>query len=72
MKKKIFGYIMREINRLTKDEDLRQELWLYFLEGNCPFSFPQHLSHIQDKQLIDNTILTYVDMESLNGIEEKF
>ena len=38
MKKEILGYIAREINRLTNDEDFRQELWLYFLEGNEDWS----------------------------------
>jgi len=28
---------MAEINRLTSDEDLRQELWLSFLEGDGSF-----------------------------------
>ena len=47
---KIFGYIMREINRLTKDEDLRQELWLHFLEGNHPSTFQEHLAKIQSEE----------------------
>lgn len=64
--KKIFGYIMKEINRLTNDEDLRQELWIFFLEGNSPFYFKEHLIIMQEKE--DN-ILNY--MESMNGLKEK-
>lgn len=37
MAKKIYGYITRIIQNLTKDEDIRQELWLFVLEGNSPF-----------------------------------
>lgn len=56
---------MREINRLTKDEDLRQELWLHFLEGNSPFLLQEYLNSLKNKQKYENTILTYIDMESL-------
>lgn len=65
MKKKIFGYVMKEINRLTNDEDLRQELWLYFLEGNSPFSFEKHLESIESKIKKENNLITYVNLESL-------
>ena len=65
MKKRIFGYVMKEINRLTKDDDLRQELWLYFLEGNSPFTFQEYLSQILEQQEIEKGILMYVDTESL-------
>jgi hypothetical protein len=51
MKKKIFGYVTWEINRLTKDEDMRQELWVFFLEGNSPFNFQQHLDKLQEQEL---------------------
>ena len=71
MKKKIFGYVMQEINRLTKDEDMRQELWVYFLEGNSPFSFQDYLSYLQSRQ-IDNQIVCCANMESIYGFEEKF
>jgi hypothetical protein len=70
MKKKIFGYIMREINRLTKDEDLRQDLWLYVLEGNDPFSLHIQLAKIQSKKNKESNILIY--MEQLHGLKEKF
>jgi hypothetical protein len=46
MKQKIFGYIAMEINRLTDDEDLRQDLWLFFLEGNSPFLFKEYIDSI--------------------------
>jgi hypothetical protein len=70
MKKKIFGYIVREIHRLTNDPDLRQELWLFFLEGNLPSSFNDHLSKLKNKQLKEAEMLTYIDMESYYGIKE--
>ena len=57
---------MREINRLTKDEDLRQELWLHFLEGNSLFSFEDHLKTVKLKK----ELITYVDMESIYGIKK--
>ena len=38
MIKKIYIFLERKINSLTEDEDLRQELWLYILEGNSPFT----------------------------------
>ena len=33
---KILIIIESIIKGLTKDEDMRQELWLYYLEGNDP------------------------------------
>ena len=41
--------VAERINRLTSDEDLRQELWVYYLEGNSPDTFAQHLEHLQKK-----------------------
>lgn len=51
MLQKIHGYIAREIQHLTKDEDLRQELWIHILEGNSLFSLETHLKKLikQDK-----------------------
>ncbi len=72
MKKKIFGYIAREIHRLTSDPDLRQELWLFFLEGNSPFSLREHLDYLKNKQKKEAEILMYIDMESCYGFEKKF
>lgn len=46
MVKKIYGYLARTINALTKDEDLRQELWLYLLEGNSAFTIIDHYHKI--------------------------
>ena len=51
MKQKIFGYIAREINRLTNDEDIRQDLWVFFLEGNSPFSFQEYLDKIKQDDM---------------------
>ena len=72
MKKRIFGYVMKEINRLTKDDDLRQELWLYFLEGNSPFSFQEYLDFLTDKQDKLDSLIIYTDkMESIYGFKKK-
>ena len=72
MKKKIFGYITREINRLTNDDDLRQELWVYFLEGNSPFSFKEYLEILQEKQDKLDSVIMYTNMESIYGFKKKF
>jgi hypothetical protein len=50
MVKKIFGYMQRTINSLTKDEDVRQELWLYLLEGNSVFTLIEYFRKITFKQ----------------------
>lgn len=71
MKARILGYVAQEINRLTSDEDLRQELWVYFLEGNSPFLLECKLISIKDRKRIDNNILQFVSMETLNGLKEK-
>ena len=70
MKARILGFVAQKINRLTSDEDLQQELWIYFLEGNSPFSFEEKLISIRDKRENDN-IIVYVSMEMLNGLKEK-
>ena len=49
MVKKIYGYIQRTINNLTEDEDVRQELWLYILEGNSVFTLTEHFHEISLK-----------------------
>ncbi len=72
MEKKIFGYVAREIRRLTNDPDLRQDLWIFFLEGNLPSSFQEHLTDLIDEQDKDAEILIYMNMESCYGIKEKF
>ena len=46
MVQKIAGYMQRTINTLTKDEDLRQELWLYLLEGNSVFTLVDYFHKI--------------------------
>jgi len=48
MVKKIYGYMQRTINSLTEDEDIRQELWLYILEGNSAFTLIEYFHKIQD------------------------
>ncbi len=71
MKARILGYVAQEINRLTSDEDMRQELWLYFLEGNSPFSLEDKLVSIRNEDKKRTNIMAYVSMETLNGIKEK-
>lgn len=41
------------INCLTNDEDLQQELWLYYLEGNTVESFSAHLQELKVEFLDD-------------------
>jgi hypothetical protein len=61
MKQKIFGYIAIQINRLTDDEDLRQDLWILFLEGRATFSFKDYLNREYDECL-----------ELEDGVKERF
>lgn len=63
MAKKIYGYMARTINELTKDEDVRQELWLYLLEGNSVFTIKDQYQRISFKQN------TYLERE--NGTKKK-
>lgn len=71
MKARILGYMTQEINRLTSDEDIRQELWLYFLEGNSPFLLKNRLAFIENKNKTNDSVIVYINMETLNGFEEK-
>lgn len=71
MKAKILGYVKQEIERLTSDEDLRQELWIYFLEGNSPFLLKRRLNSIKNKIKGNDSVVLYVSMETLNGLKEK-
>ena len=48
-KMKTSTLIAERINRLTSDDDLRQELWVYYLEGNSPDTFVQHLKYLKSK-----------------------
>lgn len=63
MAKKIYGYLARTINELTNDEDVRQELWLYLLEGNSVFTIKDHFQQISFKYNI------YTEQE--DGIKKK-
>ena len=72
MRLRILGYVAQLINKLTSDEDIRQELWVYFLEGNSPFLLEKKLSFIKEKENKADKIIMYVDMETLNGFKEKF
>jgi hypothetical protein len=55
---------------LTNDPDLRQDLWLFFLEGNSPMQFLKHLNYLTDKQNKEAETLTYTGMEHY-GFKEK-
>jgi hypothetical protein len=52
MAKRIYGYIKWTIQNLTNDEDIQQELWLYFLEGNYPFTLQEQYKKIVKMQEI--------------------
>lgn len=41
------------INRLTKDEDTRQDLWVHYLSGNPVDSLSDHLQEITNEYLDD-------------------
>ena len=65
MRQRILGYIGQEIQFLTKDEDLRQELWLHILEGNTIFSLESHLQELMNKQRLMK------EMENTYGFKTK-
>ena len=71
MKARILGYIAQEIDRLTDDEDLKQELWLYFLEGNSPFLLEFKLNSIKRNNKNHDDNIMYVSMETLDGLKAK-
>jgi len=62
--------VAQQINKLTGDEDIRQELWIYFLEGNSPFLLERRLAFIESKKIKDNEMIIYVDMETLNDLKK--
>lgn len=71
MKARILGYIAQKINRLTNDEDLRQELWVFFLEGNSPFLLEHKLNSIKIENMKHDDTIMYVSMETLDGLKTK-
>ena len=42
--------IFQIINNLTEDEDYRQDLWVYLLEGNSPKLLRKHLKNIKEQR----------------------
>lgn len=38
--------IHKTIERLTSNEDYRQDLWIHYLEGNSPDTFDKHLQFL--------------------------
>ena len=65
MLQRIHGYIAREIQRLTNNEDLRQELWIHILEGNSLFSLEDHLNKLIKERKVKK------DLEKSYGFEAK-
>ena len=55
MNQRIYGYIAREIQNLTNDEDLRQELWIYILEGNSFFTLKEYLIKLMKNSKMERT-----------------
>lgn len=58
MRQRIHGYIAREIQHLTNDEDLRQELWIHVLEGNSILTLEDHLKELlarRKREAMENT-----------------
>lgn len=43
---KTVANVEEAINFLTKDEDLRQEMWVHYLRGNDVSTFPAHFKKI--------------------------
>jgi hypothetical protein len=50
---KQLGQISNLINRLTDDEDHRQNLWVHYLSGHSPDSFASHLEKISSENLVE-------------------
>ena len=44
------------INCLTKDEDLRQDLWVHYLSGHSPSSFASYLQKIEKEFAVDTEL----------------
>ncbi len=66
--------VAERINRLTSDEDLRQELWVYYLEGNPPDTFAQHLELLQKRlshqEAIDQVAYNLMQQPFSNKLSE--
>jgi hypothetical protein len=48
--------VSSQINRLTNDDDLRQELWVFYLEGHPPESFASHLEKLSIESDIEREV----------------
>lgn len=44
------------INCLTKDEDLRQDLWVHYLSGHSPSSFASYLDKMNKEFAVDTEL----------------
>jgi hypothetical protein len=48
------------INRLTKDEDLRQDLWVHYLSGHSPSTLASYLDKINAELAADEAIREHI------------
>jgi hypothetical protein len=64
--------IHRLINRLTPDEDLRQELWVYYLEGIQPRDLSDRLQLIHSQHIVENdfrdSLQTFINIPPNTGL----
>jgi hypothetical protein len=51
---RIYGYTVRVINSLTKDEDEQQELWIYIFEGNSIFTLIEYYKSMTKEKKNEN------------------
>lgn len=60
------------INRLTDNEDYRQDLWVHYLSGNCPATLVLHLKKLQDQLSSDSMIQNLLWTVYSNPPSDKF
>jgi hypothetical protein len=60
------------INCLTKDEDQRQDLWVYYLSGNAETSFSSHLDKLNREFNIDSQLQELLWAAFKNPPSDKF
>ena len=60
------------INCLTSNEDQRQELWIYYLNGNSPLTFVLYLRKIQQEYNLDEQLQKYLLFMFNNPPSAKF
>ena len=60
------------INRLTKDEDRRQDLWMYYLSGNAASTFSSHLDKLNREFNADSQLQELLWSVFKNPPSDKF